>query len=180
MILYYAYLSPTHIATPKGTLFHRISSSYSCIRWVRVRGEWLRWQGLHPHVNPLATMKHTKHGWDKSFSYYEPHRNSWARKDQKMCPGTHLCVPKKRSWTQLFSKKGSCPETQRRRCAEPRESRVCLYGKQLTWRNRRLTSTTRINSFTTSGAYNMRQLINWASWYLNNISNFSPLTTFDT
>jgi hypothetical protein len=115
-------------------------------------------QGLHHHVNPLATMNHTKHGWDKSFSYYEPHRNSWARKDQEMCPGTHLCVPEKRSWTQLFSKKGSCPETQRRRCAEPRESRVCLYGKQLTWRNRRLPSPTWIHSFITSGAHNMRQL----------------------
>ena len=53
-------------------------------------------QGLHHHVNPLATMKHTKHGWDKSFSYYEPHRNLWARKDQEMCPGTHLCVPEKK------------------------------------------------------------------------------------
>ena len=35
------------------------------------------------------------------------------------------------------------------------------------------------NSFTTSGTY-MRQLINQASWSLNNISIYCPLATFDS
>ena len=41
------------------------------------------------------------------------------------------------------------------------------------------TATGVVNSFTTSGAY-MHQLINWASWLLNNFSNFCPLAMFDS
>jgi hypothetical protein len=64
--VYVALQKPRH-----STLFHGISTWFSSIRCVKVREEWPEWSTRTARTTmwtlPVASHKHTKHEWNKSF-----------------------------------------------------------------------------------------------------------------
>jgi hypothetical protein len=53
------------------------------------------WQGLHHHVNPIASHKCTEHEWDSHSCTMIDVGIHRAQSVTIYCTGTHFCVPRK-------------------------------------------------------------------------------------